>query len=211
MPPLRLIPIRKGDDLAVSVGQGISPALVFLHGALGNRCNWRSQLQSTERQGWQALAYDLGGHGQSSVYRRYSIGRHCRLLSRLPSQLSISDPILCCHRYEVPIGLELASRHRATGLVLITGGTDDLDPWWESPLMTLMALGLRHLFYLPALQRWTQLLISSYRTPLLERYILASLTPTDYRSCSALDVCCGYHLFCRLRHAEQRSRCGALS
>jgi hypothetical protein len=42
MPPETLVPIRKGIALAVSVSGGESPALVFVHGDLGNRFNWRA-------------------------------------------------------------------------------------------------------------------------------------------------------------------------
>ena len=73
-----MIRIREGVDLKVSVTPGRSPALVFLHGGLGNRFNWRSQFEAARRQGRQALAYDLGGHGASSPYQRYSIDRHGR-------------------------------------------------------------------------------------------------------------------------------------
>ena len=41
-----MIRIRRGVDLKVSVTPGRSPALVFLHGGLGNRFNWRSPMTS---------------------------------------------------------------------------------------------------------------------------------------------------------------------
>jgi pimeloyl-ACP methyl ester carboxylesterase len=197
MEPVIMVPVRKGVELAVSASAGRSPALVFLHGGLGNRFNWRSQLDAARHQGWQTLAYDLGGHGDSSPYRRYSIGRHCRDLSRLLNHLSIDAPILCCHSYGVPIGLEWAAKNNATGLVLIAGGTHDLDPWWEMPLMTLMALGLRILFRLPGPQRWSQPLISAHRTPLIDRYFAENPIPTDQHSYKALQIFWDYDLFSR--------------
>jgi pimeloyl-ACP methyl ester carboxylesterase len=202
MPPLTLVRIRKGVEFAVSVSAGEPPALVFLHGGLGNRFNWRSQLAWAKRQGWQALAYDLGGHGDSSPYGRYSIGRHGRDLTRLLTHFGITAPILCCHSYGVPIGLEWASRHPTTGLVLIAGGTHDLDPWWEQPLMTLMALGLRHGFRLSALQRWAQPLISAHRTALIDRYFADNPIPTDYHSYKALAIFWSYDLFARQKTAD---------
>jgi len=195
MEPMRRVPIRKGVELAVSVLEGESPAVVFLHGGLGNRFNWRSQFEWARRLGWRALAYDLGGHGDSSAYRRYSIGRHCRDLTRLLDHLAITTPILCCHSYGVPIGLEWAARNAASGLVLIAGGTHDLDPWWERPLMTLMALGLRHVFQRPAMQRWAQPLISAHRSPLIDRYFAENPIPTDHHSYKALEIFWNYDLF----------------
>lgn len=197
MEPVMMVPIRKGVEFAVSVSAGKGPALVFLHGGLGNRFNWRNQFEWAQRQGWQALAHDLGGHGASSPYPRYSIGRHCRDLTRLLAHTSIEAPILCCHSYGVPIGLEWAARNPTRGLVLIAGGTHNLDPWWEAPLMRLMALGLRHLFHLPALQRWAQPMISAHRTALIDRYFAENPIPTDRHSYQALQIFWAYDLFAR--------------
>ena len=188
-----MVPIRTGVELVVSACEGQSPALMFIHGGLGNRFNWRRQCEWAQQQGWQSLAYDLGGHGQSSPYRRYSIGRHCRDLTRLLTRLTITKPLLCCHSYGVPIGLEWASRHAASGLVLIAGGTHDLAPWWESPLMTLMALGLRKMFRFPALQRGVQPLISAHRTPLIDLYFAENPIPTDAHSYKAMQIFWNYN------------------
>ncbi len=106
MEPVTMVPIRKGVELAVSAQEGDAPERVVLHGGLSNRFNWRSQFAWAQQHGWRALAYDLAGHGSSSPYRRYSIGRHCRDLSRLLDHLTITAPILCCNSYGVPIGLE---------------------------------------------------------------------------------------------------------
>lgn len=59
MQPEKAVPIRQGIDLKVSHTAGDQPAVMFLHGGLGNRFNWRSQFEFAQIQGWQALAYDL--------------------------------------------------------------------------------------------------------------------------------------------------------
>ncbi len=125
-------------QLQVNYTSGRQPALVFVHGGLGNRWNWRSQFEYAATQGWTALTYDLAGHGESTPYPRYSIGRHCRDLHRLLQHFQISAPILCCHSYGVPIGLEWAQRYPVGGLVLIAGGSHNLTPWWEFPLVKLL-------------------------------------------------------------------------
>ena len=117
--------------------------------------------------------------------------------SRLLAHLSITSPILCCHSYGVPIGLEWAARHPVTGLILIAGGTHNLDPWWERPLMTLMDLGLRHLFPLPAMQRWAQTLISAQRTPSMVDCFAENPIPTDGHSYKALKIFWDYDRFAR--------------
>lgn len=91
------IHLRQGVDLQVCYGSGQNPAIVFLHEGLGNRYNWRSQDEFFQSQGQTVLAYDLARHGQSSPYQHYSIGRHCRDLSRLLRHFHIYSPILCCH------------------------------------------------------------------------------------------------------------------
>jgi pimeloyl-ACP methyl ester carboxylesterase len=58
------ITVRPGMTLQAAHGAGRLPGLVFLHGALGNRFNWRPQVEFCRERGWQWLAYDLGGHGQ---------------------------------------------------------------------------------------------------------------------------------------------------
>jgi pimeloyl-ACP methyl ester carboxylesterase len=191
------IQLRKGLALAVSHHPGGAPPLVFLHGGLGNRFNWRSQMAFAKAQGWEALAYDLAGHGSSSPYRRYSIGRHGRDLTRLLERFGITAPVLCCHSYGVPIGLEWAQRHPTRAVVLIAGGTHDLDPWWEIPLMTAMAWGGRHLFRLDAVQRWGQALMGTVRSPQMELFQAESPIPTDHHSYKALDIFWGYDFFAR--------------
>ncbi len=140
--------LRRDVTLQVCYQLGNGPPLVFLHGGLGNRYNWRSQYEFFLTQHRAVLTYDLAGHGQSSDYQRYSIGRHCRDLTRLLHRLHIHKPVLCCHSYGVPIGLEWAQRHLASGLILIAGGTHDLAPWWEEfPLIKGLAWGGRKLFH----------------------------------------------------------------
>lgn len=56
--------LRQGVDLQVCYHSGAKPALVFLHGGLGNRFNWRCQYEFFLSQGREVLAYDLTGHGQ---------------------------------------------------------------------------------------------------------------------------------------------------
>lgn len=191
------IHLRRGVDLQVCYSPGQSPALVFLHGGLGNRFNLRSQYEFAQDQGWEALAYDLAGHGQSSPYPRYSIGRHCRDLARLLLHFRIKSPVLCCHSYGVPIGLEFAQRHLVSGIIAIGGGTHDLAPWWEIPLMKFMACGGRHLYHLPGAQRLTNCLSSSYRHSVMERFFAENPVPTSPDLYKALEIFWNYNFFTR--------------
>ncbi len=191
------VQLRPGALLQVCHRAGQAPAAVFLHGGLGNRYNWRSQYEFAVAQGWEALTYDLAGHGQSQPYQRYSIGRHRRDLSRLLHRFNIQSPVLCCHSYGVPIGLEWAQRHPVTALVLICGGTHDLDPWWEVPLIKFLTWGGRHLYRIPVARSWTEQLSSSHRHPTVQRFLAEAPVPTEIHPYRALEPFWNYNFFQR--------------
>lgn len=198
------VPIRLGVALQTCYDQGRRPALVFLHGGLGNRFNWRSQYEFACTQGWEAIAYDLAGHGQSSPYPRYSIGRHCRDLTRLLHHFGIQSPVLCCHSYGVPIGLEWAQRHSTSALILVAGGTHELDPWWEIPLMKAMTWGGRYLYRLPIMQRLTRILSSSHQHAVVEQFFAENPAPVDFHSYKALEIFWEYNFFSRVKTDHYR-------
>lgn len=191
----QLISLRRGVALQVCYHLGSHPALVFLHGGLGNRFNWRCQYEFFAAQGRTVLAYDLGGHGQSTSYPRYSIGRHWRDLTRLIENFLIQSPVLCCHSYGVPIGLEWARRYPVRGLILVAGGTHALAPWWEIPLMKVLKWGGRYLYYLPAVQSLTDLFSSSHSGKTIKQFLLESPVPKAVSSYEALEIFWRYNLF----------------
>ncbi len=188
------VPIRPGVNLQVCYAEGRSPALVFLHGGLGNRFNWRSQYTFARDQGWETLVYDLAGHGQSSPYPHYSIGRHSRDLTRLLHLFRIHQPILCCHSYGVPLGLEWAQRHPTRGLILIAGGTHNLTPWWEFVLIKSLAWGGGHLYRSQSVQRMTNALLSPYHER-LGQFFAECPTPTAPHPYQTLEAFWGYNFF----------------
>ncbi|MDJ0571859.1 MAG: alpha/beta hydrolase [Pleurocapsa sp. MO_192.B19] len=201
----RTVKLRRRVKLQVSYHAGATPGLVFIHGGLGNRFNWRSQYEYFLNRGREVLAYDLGGHGESTPYNRYSLGRHRRDLTRLLRRYKIKQPILCCHSYGVPVGLEWARRNRASGLVLVAGGTHDLDPWWEIPLMKFLAWGGRHLYHLPGVQTLTNRLASDrHWHAKVERFFRESPVPTDSHPYEAVEIFWGYDFWQRHREFKPK-------
>ncbi len=194
-----LIRLRRRVKLQVSYHTGNNPSLVFLHGGLGNRFNWRSQYEFFLAQGQAVLAYDLAGHGQSTPYSRYSLGRHQRDLTRLLKRYHIQAPILCCHSYGVPLGLEWARKHQVSGLVLVAGGTHNLDPWWEIPLIKFLAWGGRYLYHLPGIQYLTNRLSSNHQKEALEQFFTESPVPIEPEPYEALEIFWGYDFWQRDR------------
>ncbi|GAB4545884.1 MAG: hypothetical protein Tsb0014_40230 [Pleurocapsa sp.] len=198
------VTLRRRVQLQVSHHTGATPGLVFIHGGLGNRFNWRSQYEFFLTQGREVLAYDLGGHGESTPYNRYSLGRHRRDLTRLLRRYKVKQPILCCHSYGVPLGLEWARRNRVSGLVLIAGGTHDLDPWWEIPLIKFLAGGGRYLYHLPGVQSLTNRLTSDRALPRMERFFRESPIPIESHPYEAVEIFWGYNFWQRHREFKQK-------
>ncbi|NMF85207.1 alpha/beta hydrolase [Nodosilinea sp. P-1105] len=190
-----LLALRPGVQLQVCHRGGSAPAVVYLHGGLGNRFNLRAQYEFALAQGWEAIAYDLAGHGQSSPYPRYSLGRHCRDLTRLLDRFQIARPILFAHSYGVPLALEWCQRHPVVGLVLVAGGTHDLAPWWEVPLIQSLAWGGRHLFRWEPLQRLVTQSISRLDHPTIQQFMAESPIPVDAAPYKSLQIFWGYHFF----------------
>ena len=189
--------LRRRVNLRVSYHAGKTPGIVFLHGGLGNRFNWRSQYEFFLDRGREVLTYDLAGHGQSSPYNRYSLGRHRRDLRRLLQKYQIKSPIVCCHSYGVPLGLEWARRNHTSALILIAGGTHDLAPWWEVPLIKFLAWGGRYLYHIPGVQSFTNRLSSDRTHQKIERFFAESTLPTEPHPYEALEIFWGYNFWQR--------------
>ena len=192
-----LVRLRRQVKLQVSYHAGKTPGLVFLHGGLGNRFNWRSQYEFFLKRGREVLAYDLAGHGESTAYSRYSLGRHRRDLTRLLRRYKIKQPVICCHSYGVPLGLEWAKRNPISGLILIAGGTHDLAPWWEIPLMKFLATGGRYLYHLPGVQNLTNRVSSDRISPKVKRFFRESPVPIESEPYKALEIFWGYNFWQR--------------
>lgn len=192
-----IVRLRQGVNLQVCHSPGSTPAMVFLHGGTGNRFNLRVQYEFARNQRWEVLAYDLAGHGQSSAYSRYSIDRHRRDLKRLLQHFNIESPILCCHSYGVPIGLEFAQHNSVSGIIAIAGGAHNLAPWWEIPLMKFMGWGGRYIFKLPGVQLLSNRVSTSYSHATITKFFEECPVPTDFETYKALEIFWDYSFFTR--------------
>ncbi|CCI04782.1 alpha/beta fold hydrolase [Microcystis aeruginosa] len=196
------VDLRTNVRFKVCHQAGKTPAIVFLHGGLGNRFNWRYQYEFFAHRGREVLVYDLAGHGDSTPYTRYSLGRHCRDLTRLLEIYGLQEPILCCHSYGVPLGLEWAIQNQVKGMILIAGGTHDLDPWWEVPMMKTMKWLGRHLFHFPLVQNISNYLSTSHNHELINRFLQESPVPKEIHAYEALEIFWGYNFFERHQSRE---------
>lgn len=125
------------------------------------------------------------------------MGRYCRDLTRLLRHFHIQSPILCCHSYGVPIGLEWARRHQVSALVAIASGTHNLTPRWEIPLIKFLACGGRHFYRLPGAAHLTNALSSTHRHEAMQRFFAESPLPIELHPHKAREIFWNYNFFQR--------------
>jgi pimeloyl-ACP methyl ester carboxylesterase len=81
--------------------------------------------------------------------------------------------------------------------VLVAGGTHNLDPWWEIPLMQSLTWGGRHLFRWDWLQRLIAQTVSRHNHTAIQRFIAESPVPVEPSPYTALQIFWGYNFFAR--------------
>lgn len=144
------IRINEQIELETLILEGPEPTLVFIHGGLGSLWNPYVQLHTFHGHR-KLLSYSLAGNGASSDRSRYSLSGHVKDLRRLIDKLGVAPPILHGWSYGTAVALEYAKKYPVEGLVLTGGGSHDLTPDLEKPLLRLV-LKLR-LYRLPVPSR----------------------------------------------------------
>lgn len=108
------------DDVEIFVGTGRralvagQPLAVFLHGAGFDHTVWTGQTERLTRYGWNVLAPDLPGHGQSDGAPFTSIGAMADWVTRLIAAAGVeAAPCvkLVGHSMGAGIALEVAAHH----------------------------------------------------------------------------------------------------
>ena len=112
-----------GHELAyLDSGQG--PAVLFIHGLLGSRRNWRHLVDTLDAD-HRVLAPDLFGHGASAKpMGDYSLGAHAATLRDLLDQLGIDRVTLVGHSLGGGIAMQFCYLfpERVERLVLVSSG-----------------------------------------------------------------------------------------
>jgi pimeloyl-ACP methyl ester carboxylesterase len=112
-----------GHELAyLDNGQG--PAVLFIHGLLGSRRNWRHLVDTLDAD-HRVLAPDLFGHGASAKpMGDYSLGAHAATLRDLLDQLAIDRVTLVGHSLGGGIAMQFCYLfpERVERLVLVSSG-----------------------------------------------------------------------------------------
>lgn len=141
LPEPALIEVRPELRLETLHVDGPAPALVFLHGGLGNLWNPYLQLHHFHQQ-CELVTYSLAGNGGSNDRRIHSLDGHVQDLVDLLDTLSVSEPVLIGWSYGTALALEYAKRYPVQGLLLTGGAAFGLTPAWEKPILKLI-LALR--------------------------------------------------------------------
>jgi 2-succinyl-6-hydroxy-2,4-cyclohexadiene-1-carboxylate synthase len=115
-----------------------SPALVLLHGFTGSAAGWGSHLDTFAAGGFQVIAVDLLGHGQSEAPKdpdRYRIEHCCRDILEILSQLGVHDGEATLLGYSmggrIALCAAFSGRFRALILESASPGVADSQERWE--------------------------------------------------------------------------------
>lgn len=114
-----------GGEIAVFTNkrQKNAPVVILLHGLASNHTTWDTALEALEKQGINAYAPDLRGHGLSDMRKVadfYTFERSAQDLEALITQEKIVRPFLVGYSYGGPIACLLAARHQVAGLFLMS-------------------------------------------------------------------------------------------
>ncbi len=89
------------------------PCVVFIHGAANDHSVWVYQSRYFAHHGWNAMAVDLPGHGQSFGEAKTTIGEYADWIVNLLDNGDVSRAALVGHSMGSLIALECAVRHGA--------------------------------------------------------------------------------------------------
>jgi pimeloyl-ACP methyl ester carboxylesterase len=91
---------------------GTGPAIILLHGGLGNACNWGYQVAPLVEAGYRAIVIDSRGHGRSTRDSRpYGYDLMADDVLALMDALNVSKADIVGWSDGGIIGLDLAMRH----------------------------------------------------------------------------------------------------
>ena len=97
------------------------PTVVFIHGVLNDHSVWILQTRYLAHHGWNVLAIDLPGHGQSGGDAPASVEQAAEAVSALLDAMQLKHAALVGHSWGSLIALEAAARlgPRVSHLVLV--------------------------------------------------------------------------------------------
>jgi pimeloyl-ACP methyl ester carboxylesterase len=98
----------KLDYDIIEASEDTIPYLVFIHGAGGDKTQWKKQFQYFNKLGWGILIPSLPGHGSSRIIEKINITYYTEIFSKLIVHLKIKEIIIIGHSMGGAIALEYA-------------------------------------------------------------------------------------------------------
>lgn len=135
----KLIKIRKEFQIEALHIKGKSPAIVFIHGGLGNLWNHYPQMNHFFKKR-QILAYNIAGYGKSSYSSPHNLFDHVQDLAELLLIFKIKEPILHAFSYGTTIALEYAKRYPVKAIIIVGGAAIKMTPYWEKVILKQLFL-----------------------------------------------------------------------
>ena len=133
-----LVEASDGSQLAVSRWQAPGPAIVFLHAGVADRRSWIAVAAELQGDGFDLVAYDRRGYGDTPAAAESSSFTHVEDLFTIIDNLGLERVLLVGNSMGGAVALDTALMHpdRVKGLVLIgaavSGMTDEDTPFdWQ--------------------------------------------------------------------------------
>ena len=177
---------RMIDGVGFSEAGRGAPALIFIHGGLGDRHDWSSQFQALSAD-HHVLALDLPGHGQSHGLPCRSIEELAAAVQAVRRECVTSTAFLVGHGFGCSVAVETARQDPCAiaGLILIEG-----HPLAPAALATLSSATLTPQTLRAGLMRSYETMFTRATDPSLRRRVLAHVANVADELIAAL-VCCG--------------------
>ena len=132
-----LIPIDNQSAFIYTSNHKLSPdqpTILFIHGAANDHSVWNMQCRYFAAHGWNALAFDLPGHGQSTGEPLSTITDLASWIEKCVQALELEEFSIVGHSMGSLIGLEFAARPNNTVNHLVLVGTNAPMPVSETLL-----------------------------------------------------------------------------
>lgn len=113
----------QGNDIYYTV-QGVGPTIVFLHGWRQRKETWSSLMEYFTSRGYQCVALDLPGFGQSHIESVWNIHDYAKAIIYVLHQLHISNCILLGHSFGGKCAIAVTARERGLVSKLVLSSTN---------------------------------------------------------------------------------------
>ncbi len=91
--------------------QGTGPAVVFLHGVGSGKEGWRNQIDCVVEAGWQFIAIDAPGFGETPLPKTPGFTPHVQAVYQVMDELKLTSATICGHSLGGMTAQEIYAAH----------------------------------------------------------------------------------------------------